>query len=177
MDSTSAKLKVAVFDRTVCVQVSGRADFTCTVDLQKLITELWERGYAHFMFDLRGCRMMDSTFLGVLTDISLQLSNGAGGAGQSHPIELLNANPRITETLESLGVAQLFQICDSAAPLSDKFEPLSQGAPASPVELARTCLKAHQTLIALNPENAQRFKDVAQFMAEDLHRLEIGENR
>jgi anti-anti-sigma factor len=174
MDPSSAKLKVAVFDRTVCVQVSGRADFTCTVDLKKLITELWERGYSHFVFDLCGCRMMDSTFMGVLAGISLQLSDGPG---QPKPLELLNANARITETLDNLGVAHLFQICGSAAPASDKFEPLSQGERASPVELARTCLEAHQTLIALNPENAQRFKDVAQFMAEDLHRLEIGKNQ
>jgi anti-anti-sigma factor len=174
MDPSSAKLRVAVFDRTVCVQVGGRADFTCTVDLKKLITELWEHGYAHFIFDLGGCRMMDSTFLGVLAGISIQLSDGAS---QPHPLELLNANPRITETLENLGVAHLFEICAAAAPLADKFEPLAQGDPASPVELARTCLKAHQTLIALNPENAQRFKDVAQFLAEDLQRLEIGQNR
>ena len=165
---------VAVFDRTVCVQVSGRADFTCTVDLKKLITELWERGYSHFILDLCGCRMMDSTFMGALAGISLQLSNGSGGP---QPLELLNANPRITETLDNLGVAHLFRMGGSAGPLSDKFEPLAQGDPASPVELARTCLKAHQTLIALNPENAQKFKDVAQFLAEDLHRLEIGQDR
>jgi anti-anti-sigma factor len=174
MDHSSAKLMVAVFDRTVCVQVSGRADFTCTVDLKKLITELWERGYSHFILDLCGCRMMDSTFLGVLAGISLLLSNGAG---QAQPLELLNASPRIAETLENLGVAHLFKIGGSAAPVSDKFEPLSQGAPASAVELARTCLKAHQTLIALNPANAQKFKDVAQFLAEDLQRLELGQNR
>jgi anti-anti-sigma factor len=174
MDHPSAKLRVAVFDRTVCVQVGGRADFTCTVDLKKLIAELWERGYSHFIFDLCDCRMMDSTFMGVLAEISLQLANGGP---QSPPLELLNANPRITETLENLGVADLFQIRASAGPVSDKFEPLSQGDPASQVELARTCLKAHQTLIALNPENAQRFKDVAQFLAEDLHRLEIGESK
>ena len=90
---------------------------------------------------------------------------------------MLNANPRIAETLENLGVAHLFKIGGSAGPASDKFEPLSQGERASPVELARTCLEAHQTLIALNPENAQRFKDVAQFLAEDLQRLEIGKNR
>ena len=152
MDNPSAKLKVAVFDRTVCVQVSGRADFTCTVDLKKLIAELWDRGYSHFIFDLCDCRMMDSTFMGVLAEISLQLSNGSG---QSHPLELLNANPRICETLENLGVAGLFQISSSAGPITDKFEPLSQADPASPVEMARTCLKAHQTLIAVHPENAQ----------------------
>jgi hypothetical protein len=118
--------------------------------------------------------MMDSTFLGVLAGISLQLSNGAGGAP---PLELLNASPRISETLDNLGVSFLFKFGGSSGPLSDKFEPLARGAPASAEELARTCLKAHQTLMALNPENAQRFKDVAQFLAEDLQRLELGQNR
>jgi len=158
----------------VCVQISGRADFACSVDLKKLITELWERGYAHFIFDLCGCRMMDSTFLGVLAGISQQLSNGAS---EPRPLELLNANPRIAETLENLGVAHLFKMGGSAGPLSDKFEPLAPGDPASAVELARTCLKAHQTLMELNPANAQKFKDVAQFLAEDLKRLEIGQKK
>jgi anti-anti-sigma factor len=144
------------------------------VDLKKLITELWERGYSHFILDLCGCRMMDSTFLGVLAGISLQLSNGAG---EAQPLELLNASPRISETLENLGVAHLFKIGAAAGPLSDKFEPLSEGDPASAVELARACLKAHQTLIALNPENAQKFKDVAQFLAEDLQRLEMSQQK
>jgi anti-anti-sigma factor len=174
MDNPCAKLMVAVFDRTVCVQIGGRADFTCAVDLKKLITELWERGYAHFLLDLCGCRLMDSTFLGVLAGISLQLSNGGG---KPQPLELLNPSPRISETLDSLGVAHLFRIGGSAGPMSDKFEPLSQGDPASPVELARTCLRAHQTLMALNPANAQKFKDVAQFLAEDLQRLEVSQNR
>ena len=74
-------------------------------------------------------------------------------------------------------MAHLFQIGAAAAPVSDKFEPLAKGDPASAVELARTCLKAHQTLIELNPANAQKFKDVAQFLAEDLKRLEIGQKQ
>jgi len=117
---------------------------------------------------------MDSTFLGVLADISLRLSDDGG---ETQPLQLLNANPRIIETLENLGVAHLFRICASADPMSCKFEPLVQVAPASAVELARSCLKAHETLMALNPENAQRFKDVAQFLAEDLHRLEISQKK
>jgi anti-anti-sigma factor len=171
MDNSPAILRVAVFDRSVCVQISGRADFTCSVDLKRLITELWERGCAHFIFDLHGCRMMDSTFLGVLAGISQQLSTGSR---QAPPLELLNTSPRIAETLENLGVAPLFKIAGSVGPVSDKFEPLAQGEPAGPLELARTCLQAHQTLMALNPQNAQKFKDVAQFLAEDLQRLEIG---
>ena len=46
--------------------------------------------------------------------------------------------------------------------------------PANPTheEITRICLEAHRTLMAMNPENAARFKDVAQFLAEDLKTLE-----
>jgi hypothetical protein len=42
--------------------------------------------------------------------------------------------------------------------------------PGSPTkaEVTRTCLEAHQILADLNPANAAKFKDVAQFLAEGL---------
>lgn len=172
MDNSDAKLLVAVFDRTVCVQINGRADFTSSLDLKKLITELWTHGYSHFVFDLCQCRMMDSTFLGVLSGISMELSAGKNG---QMPVELFNPNPRISESLESLGVAHLFKISETPAPLTDKYEPLAKAEGSTRVELARTCLEAHKTLMGIKPENVQKFKDVAQFLAEDLKRLEIGQ--
>jgi hypothetical protein len=39
-------------------------------------------------------------------------------------------------------------------------------------ELTRTSLEAHQTLMEVNPENVARFKDVTQFLAEDLKCIE-----
>jgi hypothetical protein len=39
-------------------------------------------------------------------------------------------------------------------------------------QITRTCLEAHQTLMSMNPENVARFKDVAQFLAEDLKSLD-----
>src|SRR5271157_985588 len=41
MNPTPASLMVAVCDQAVCVKINGRADFTCSVDLKKLILELW----------------------------------------------------------------------------------------------------------------------------------------
>ena len=35
-------------------------------------------------------------------------------------------------------------------------------------EITRTSLEAHQTLMAMSAENVARFKDVTQFLAEDL---------
>jgi hypothetical protein len=114
---------------------------------------------------------MDSTFLGVLSGIGLKFSEGKSvqiGA----PLELLNPNSRIAETLENLGVADLFAIKNCAEPLTDRFEPLAQAPNNTPVELTRTCLEAHKTLMSINPENVQKFKDVAQFLSDDLKRLE-----
>ncbi len=162
---------VAVFDQTVCVKIIDRADFTSSLDLKKLINELWQRGYNHFVFELCDCLTMDSTFLGVLSGIGLKFSEGKSvqcGA----PLELLNPNPRIAETLENLGVADLFAIRTGAEPLTDKFEPLAQAPNNTPAELTRTCLEAHKTLMSIKPENVQKFKDVAQFLADDLKRLE-----
>jgi hypothetical protein len=39
-------------------------------------------------------------------------------------------------------------------------------------EITRTSLEAHQTLMEVNPENVARFKDVTQFLAEDLRSIE-----
>lgn len=177
MSQTSANLMVAVFDQTVCVKINGRADFTSSLDLKKLIEELWQRGYNRFTFDLRDCQTMDSTFLGVLSGIGLQFRKGTGaqnGNGeQARPaLRLLNPNPRIAETLENLGVADLFCIEQCPEPAAEKFEPLAKSPDNSKVELTRTCWEAHKTLMSIKEENISRFKDVTQFLADDLKRLE-----
>jgi len=162
---------VAVFDQTVCIKIDGRADFTSSLDLKKLIGELWQRGYNHFVFELCDCLTMDSTFLGVLSGIGLKFSGGKS-VQVGAPLELLNPNPRIAETLENLGVVDLFAIRACAQPLTDCFEPLARAPGNTQVELTRTCLEAHKILMSINPENVQKFKDVAQFLADDLKRLE-----
>jgi anti-sigma B factor antagonist len=171
MNQPLANLMVAIFEGTVCVKINGRADFTSSLDLKRLIGELWEMQYKHFVFDLRDCQTMDSTFLGVLSGIALKFSEGKN-VQVGAPLELLNPNPRISETLENLGVADLFCIRNTEQPLAERFEPLAQSANKSPVELTRNCLEAHKTLMILQPENVQKFKDVTQFLADDLKRLE-----
>ncbi len=39
-------------------------------------------------------------------------------------------------------------------------------------EISRTCLEAHEALMRINPNNIPKFKEVAQFLAEDLKKME-----
>jgi hypothetical protein len=85
---------------------------------------------------------------------------------------LLNPNARITELLENLGVLHLFSIRNGPliAPAGTQTAVVAP-AEASREEITRACLEAHQTLMKINPGNISRFKDVAQFLAEDLKKL------
>lgn len=170
--AASPALTVCLGKDEVWIRVCGRANFACSHDLKKLVHELQGKGYNSFVLDLSECLLMDSTFLGVLAGLGLKLGTNGNG-NHTRPIQLLNPNARIADLLENLGVTQLFQV-RQGQPLSTNGDACSQPsvAPTDKAELTRTCLEAHETLMRVNPENVDRFKDVAKFLAEDLKRLE-----
>ncbi len=171
MNTPSARLLVSVGERTVLIKIAGRANFDSSVNFKTLINELRQKNYDRYLLDLSDCLLMDSTFLGVLAGFGLKLASPrATQAGAV--IELLNPNVRISELLENLGVAHLFKIVRGDPLPLEKMAPLPT-ATTNPTrqEVSRTCLDAHQTLMAINPANIPKFKDVAQFLADDLKEL------
>lgn len=166
-------LTVCLMNGEVWLKVSGRANFTYSVDFKTVIGKLREQGYKRFVLDLSDCLLMDSTFLGVLAGLGLKFGQGAGNGQAEASIELLNPSTRISELLENLGVNQLFHVRKGPTLSVENQNCLEQvAASTDKTELARTCLEAHETLMNINPANVPRFKDVARFLAEDLKRLE-----
>ncbi len=168
MSETSAKMMVLVGRKFACVKISGRANFTSSIDFKSVLTELQREGYRYFVLELSECTLMDSTFLGVLAGFGLKLSNGHDDQCTSG-IELLNANPRIIDLLESLGVLHLFKVADGPLTVPDQTETRDL-APQNPTkqEITRACLEAHQTLMDINADNVPKFKEVTQFLTEKL---------
>jgi anti-sigma B factor antagonist len=168
---SSAKLSVLMGKNFACVKIVGRANFTFSPDFKTLLEELTQKGYAHFIIDLSECVLMDSTFLGVLAQFGLKM-NPTDAPGKTG-IELLNPNTRVAELLENLGALQLFKIINGALQLPDDVKTCTpESINPTHEQITRTCLEAHRTLMAVNPENVARFKDVTQFLAEDLKNLE-----
>jgi len=171
MNAPSARLLVSVGERTVLIKIAGRANFDSSVNFKTLVGELREKKYDRYLLDLSECLLMDSTFLGVLAGFGLKLTS-PGTTQTDGVIELLNPNVRVAELLENLGVAHLFKIVRSDPLPMEKMEPLPLAdARSTPLELSRTCLDAHQTLMEINPANIPKFKDVAQFLADDLKKI------
>jgi hypothetical protein len=109
---------------------------------------------------------MDSTFMGTLAGVALRLREL--GQGQ---LQVVNLNERNQDLLGNLGLDQLFTIGSSVhePPNSQPAQqPLAASAPDKQTQ-ARTMLEAHEAVIEANPDNAAKFKDVLEYLKQDLH--------
>jgi anti-anti-sigma factor len=168
MNSQSTKILVAIVDSLVLIKIQGKANFSVSASFKTVIEELRQKGFIRFKLDLAECPLMDSTFFGVLAGQSLQMTTEASSDG-AQKIQLFNTNQRIADALDNMGIAHLFEFC-SGVMESANYEESKAGA-SSKLELTQTSLEAHQTLMSINPSNIAKFKDVAQFLAEDLQKL------
>ena len=174
MANSPNRLSVALIEDLAFIKVQGRANAGLSVQFKCVAVELGNSSRKNLVVDLTECEMMDSTFLGVLAGLVANV-NPANAQAPRLDVRLLNTSPRLMELLENLGVKHLFTFLQGSLPVG-AATPLSplEHAPASKAEMSRTCLEAHQLLMALNPDNVHKFKDVTQFLAEDLKQATQG---
>ena len=141
------------------VTVSGRANFEYAVPLRDLARSTAE--FSGFRFDMTKCTAMDSTFMGILTMLALKAKK-SGTA-----IEICNASPTLQRLLRDLGVAKLFTFSEAANSASGE----DASAKRDMLTTAETVEEAHRALADINPENAEKFKDVIEFTHQDVERL------
>lgn len=147
------------------VKVVGRGSFQNSGCLKTFYLQLLKDHVDKFVIDLDACTYLDSTFLGILLGLGLKLK--AAGNGLLH---ILNASPRNVELLKNLGLDRLISIDAKKVELNgvqDKLEAL-ECRTATKAEAGPTILEAHENLMNFDPRNVAKFKDVVEFLREDL---------
>lgn len=166
----SAQFHVACARQRGVVRICGRANCTVSPFFKGLIARLRAEGARELTIDLETCSTMDSTFLGMLAGLAMEFPAGNPPTG-TPAIDLYHPNARVLELLENLGISHLFRMVDRLPEnLGDLREACAETANGSKRVLCETALAAHETLVQLNPDNAAKFKDVMQFLADDLNR-------
>ena len=161
-----SSILVGTANRTVWVRVEGKGSFLNSTGLKEFTKEMINRGYREFVVDLKSCPVMDSTFMGTLAGVALRLRE----LGQGH-LRAVNLNERNQDLLANLGLDQLFTIGISVSdpPTAEPAQqPLTTAAPDRQTQ-AETMLEAHEAVIEANPDNAAKFKDVLDYLKQDLH--------
>jgi anti-sigma B factor antagonist len=154
---------VGTANRTVWVRVEGKGSFLNSTGLKEFSKEMINRGFREFAIDLKNCTVMDSTFMGTLAGVALRLRE----LGQGH-LRVTNLNERNSDLLSNLGLDQLFIIeARNSAPAAAQT-PLAASAPDKTTQ-AQTMLEAHEACVEANEANAAKFKDVLEYLKQDLH--------
>lgn len=163
-----SSIQVGVSGPTVWVKVEGKGSFLNSGNLKEFAREMLDRGYREFIIDLADCAMMDSTFMGTMASVALRLKEL--GRGHLHVVHCRN---RSRELLSGLGLDQIFDIHSNGATAPEcgaiEGEPRDQSRENKKQEQAQTMLEAHEALCEAAPENLFRFKDVLDYLKQDLH--------
>ena len=161
-----SSILVGVNGPAVWVRVEGKGNFLNSGNLKEFAQEMVNRGYREFIFDLEHCAMMDSTFMGTMAAVALRLKE----LGQGH-LHVVHCGERSLQLLSGLGLDQIFDIRPNGAtaPECQKMQESAQdGATGEKKERAETMLEAHEALCEAAPENLSRFKDVLDYLKQDL---------
>jgi len=165
MDSS---ILVGVCGPSVWVKVEGKGSFLNSDNLKEFASEMLNRGYREFVVDLADCATMDSTFMGTMARLALQLREL--GQGNLHIVHCGNRNQQL---LSGVGLDRIFDI-DANGGSPPGCSPLGQTFTArSPEERKKTqtkiMLEAHEALCEAAPENTLRFKEVLDFLRREIH--------
>ena len=164
VDST---IQVGVRGPTVWLKVEGKGSFLNSGNLKEFSREMLDRGYREFVVDLADCAMMDSTFMGTMASVALRLKE----LGRGH-LHIVHCGNRSQQLLSGLGLDQIFDM-HSDGNGGPECEALQQASRSRTLdsrkkEQTETMLEAHEALCEAAPENVFRFKDVLDFLRQDL---------
>lgn len=165
MSAVPTRILVAAEGDRAWFRIIGRATFAVANDFRVAEEALLQRGCRRFTIDLAPCETLDSTFIGMMAGLTRRLRGTAGAA-----VELANPSERLRHQIGSLGILPMFTLIEGEAGAREFRTVETHGR--DKVDLTRTALEAHETLMAVNPDNVAKFKDVAEFMAQELKELE-----
>jgi anti-anti-sigma factor len=145
----------------VVIRIDGRASFQNSACLHDFFTTLIRQKKIRFVMDFQQCTSMDSTFLGVLAGVALELRKHVPQGS----LVLCRVGPRNLELLNNLGLHRLLTVdTGETAPSLGASAPLECTPDRGELESARLVLAAHENLIAADESNRAKFQDVLAFL-------------
>ena len=122
------KIELAWMEDKAVIRVVGKGSFLNSRNLKEAIMALISRGYTDIVIDMQDCCGMDSTFIGVLTGITLR----ALRQSNKHLL-IANLGKCNRELLETLGVIRFFDVIKDSCTFDAEFQSVTD-TPEDPDE-------------------------------------------
>ena len=159
---SNAEIFVAERSGDYKIKVVGRATFSVGPALRELVKTLEEEPNKRSVsIDMAECTGMDSTFMGILAMMALQLRKN------NITIKIVNAGEN-EKLLNGLGLKKLFNYVEEDS--DDNSSWCRQKSDSDSKKSAATVLDAHKTLMEANESNVDRFKNVVKMVEKEVEK-------
>lgn len=160
--SPKQQIKFAHCFPSVYFQVGGLANMVLANPLENTANQFLQKGYHSFFIDLKECRGMDSTFMGVLIGIAT-----IEDQKEKPTVHIIHANTHNQKLLQSLGVNQVVNCVKEEIPVPENFE-LLEILPQQPQQKIALIQKAHEKLVEIDPKNEEKFGNFLKLLKQEM---------
>ncbi|MDX9702239.1 MAG: STAS domain-containing protein [Candidatus Auribacterota bacterium] len=159
------RIELAWMKDKAVIRVVGKGSFLNSRNFKEAVIALLARSDKTIVIDFADCSGMDSTFIGVLTGITLRELKKS-----DKQMLLANLGKCNRELLETLGVIRFFNVMKNDCTFDAEFKSVADTPedPDGAIEQIKHILEAHDNLIKANEENIDRFKLVKQTLEQEL---------
>jgi len=158
----NANIKIVSKNSIYIVRIEGRATFEYAPTLKNFAGTILSEDISAIRIDLSECTWMDSTFMGTLAILGLKSKE------KSIPVTIYKASEKNMGLIKELGIHILFLFSDKTEELDVKLP--STGVLSHEEDMGKTMLDAHQTLIDINSQNAEKFYNVVDLIKRDVEK-------
>lgn len=161
---TEGEFLYAIIDETCIIKPMGSIVYSMSGDLDeffKIISE--EESIRKVLVDLTETTYLDSTNLGLLARMNHMINNNPGKENM-----LFFANKAINEIIIDLGLNTIFTIIPHHEYKAGQMVNIPHSGICQE-DLSAIVLEAHKFLMTLNNENRDKFKNVVEYINQDMN--------
>ncbi|MDZ7815634.1 MAG: STAS domain-containing protein [Planctomycetota bacterium] len=155
-------IEIAETGNTCYIKVVGLGSLSNGTPLRTYIQDAKQRKFREFIFDMAECRGMDSSFMGLIAGLAMDMDELPGGMGI-----LVNLDEYNRGLLRQLGLLEFIDEGEVEIPPDLEWFRLDPGE-ATALDRARLAYDAHEKLIRIRPENKNRFYSFLKKLGQEL---------
>ena len=169
--SAKESILVGCLGSVAWVRVDGPANQENAGQIREFLRGRFESGWSKFVIDLQDCIGIDSTFIGMLYRLAVDVMK----KNDSGTVDVIHPGDRNERSIRKLGLDSMIRIDRDGENWSEEKSlveeylkhPLCDSS-YTKEERAELVLDAHEALIEANEENRSRFCDVVEYLKKDM---------
>ena len=152
---------VKAYGEPIVIKINGRANYLNSSPMSDFFARMIKDGKKSFVLDFQNCQTMDSTFLGIIAGLGLEVRV----MRPPGKIILCRLSKRNLEVVRNLGLHRIVNVDSGEFPMTfsaptEKLDSVKQ----KEIDDAKMILQAHENLLEIDESNKSKFQDVIDFL-------------